>query len=308
MLKKINTIYLPVHGNNVFNIYIEEYGNLKGIPLLILHGGPGGASDTPKELKLFTNTNRKKYRIVYFHQRGCGKTKCPLKYNKTEYIIQDIEKIRKHLGIKKWGCVYGGSWGATLGVCYGIKHPTKIKNLVVFGLSLFDVYVEDSSKILTPGAYNKWKIKGTDKRTMDFYFTKLKARSGRTRDKYTKLWCDFENFCINPPSGAKGRLRRPKKVSTGQRDLALLECYYYKNKGFLPKNYILKNAKKLQKIHKVVLIHGRFDAVCSFTNSYRLCETIRSSSMKQRCKLITTNGGHSLGTPENKKAIIHNLK
>ena len=247
-------------------IYIEEYGESKGIPLLILHGGPGGASGAPKELKLF-KTNRKKYRIVYFHQRGCGKTKCPIRLNKTKYIIQDIEKIRKHLGIKKWGCVYGGSWGGTLGVCYGIKHPTKIKKLVVFGLSLFEKLVEDSSKILTPGAYQKWKLKKTDKQTMDFYFNKLKGlspgpRSGRTRDKYTKLWCDFENYCINPPSGGGVKGRRSRRVTKTERDLALLECYYYKNKAFLPKNYILKNAHKLRKIPKVVLIHGRFDAVC----------------------------------------------
>lgn len=290
-----------IRGKRGIKIYTEEYGNPKGIPLLILHGGPGGASGAPKELKLFTKTNRKKYRIVYFHQRGCGKTKCPLKWNKTKYIIQDIENIRKHLGIKKWGCVYGGSWGATLGVCYGIKHPTKIKKLVVFGLSLFDQLVEESSKILTPGAYQKWKLKKTDKQTMDFYFKKLKACDARTRDKYTKLWCEFEDFCINPPSGAKGRLRRRKKVSVGQRDLALLECYYYKNKAFLPKNYILKNAHKLRNIPKVVLIHGRFDAVCSFTNSYRLYTAAPC------CKLITTNGGHSLGFPQNKKAVIKML-
>ena len=245
---------------------------------------------------------RKKYRIVYFHQRGCGKTKCPLRLNKTKYIIQDIEKIRKQLHIKRWGCVYGGSWGATLGVCYGIKYPTKIKKLVVFGLSLFDKYVEDSSKFLTPDAYQKWKLKKTDKQTMDFYFKKLKARNARTRDIYTRLWCDFEDFCIRP-EGAKGRRSR-RKITKLERDLALLECYYYKNKGFLPKNYILKNAHKLRKIPKVVLVHGRFDAVCSFTNSYHLFQTAPTG---KKFKLIATNGGHWLGG-ENEKAVIKMLK
>lgn len=89
-----------------------------------------------------------------------------------------------------------------------------------------------------------------------------------------------------------------------ERDVALLECYYYKNKMFYPKNYILKNAHKLRKIPKIVLVHGRFDAVCSFTNSHRLYSALNPTAASRRnCMLIATDGGHSLDGKNNEKAV-----
>ena len=106
-------------------LYVEESGNPNGIPLLLLHGGPG-APQTKGYQKLWDGN---KYRIITFHQRGSGLStpKASLEKNKTSFILQDIEKIRKVLGIKKW-LVEGGSWGATslvrlvtLAVIYSIK-------------------------------------------------------------------------------------------------------------------------------------------------------------------------------------------
>ena len=55
------------------------------------------------------------FKIVLFDQRGSGKSTplANLEDNTTWHLVEDTEKIKKHLGISTW-VVFGGSWGATL--------------------------------------------------------------------------------------------------------------------------------------------------------------------------------------------------
>ena len=39
--KPFNTFYLDVGGGT--SIFVKEYGNPKGVPIIVSHGGPGGA-------------------------------------------------------------------------------------------------------------------------------------------------------------------------------------------------------------------------------------------------------------------------
>lgn len=53
--------------------------------------------------------NPEHYQIILFDQRGCGQS-LPfgeLENNSTQHLIDDMERIRTHLGIKKW-LVFGG--------------------------------------------------------------------------------------------------------------------------------------------------------------------------------------------------------
>ena len=104
---------------SLHNIYVEESGNPNGQPIIFLHGGPGGGCGA-KQRRFF---DPKHYRIILFDQRGCGKS-TPLgetKENTTEDLVSDIETIRKHLNIEKW-ILFGGSWGSSLALAYGIKY------------------------------------------------------------------------------------------------------------------------------------------------------------------------------------------
>ena len=88
--------------------------------MVFLHGGPGGG--TNPQMRRFFNPRR--YRIVLFDQRGCGKSTphASLDDNTTWDLVADIEKLREHLGIDRWQ-VFGGSWGSTLALAYAQKHP-----------------------------------------------------------------------------------------------------------------------------------------------------------------------------------------
>ena len=118
---------------DIHKIYVEESGNPNGQPIIFLHGGPGGGCGS-KQRRFFDPTY---YRIILFDQRGCGKSE-PLGEtleNTTDYLINDIETIRKHLKIEKW-IIFGGSWGSSLALAYGIKYSQNLKGLILRGIFL----------------------------------------------------------------------------------------------------------------------------------------------------------------------------
>ena len=96
-----------------------------------LHGGPGGGGGTLSR-RFF---NPKKYRIVVFDQRGCGRSKphASLEDNTTWHLVDDIESIREKLEIEKW-LVFGGSWGSTLSLAYAQKFPDRVSGLILRGI------------------------------------------------------------------------------------------------------------------------------------------------------------------------------
>ncbi len=52
------------------SLYVEESGNVDGIPVLFVHGGPGAGCDNRS--RCFFDPER--YRIILFEQRGAGRS------------------------------------------------------------------------------------------------------------------------------------------------------------------------------------------------------------------------------------------
>src|SRR5215472_1625164 len=130
-IEPYRTGYLRVDPNH--RVYFEESGNPKGKPVVFLHGGPGGGTE-PRMRRFF---NPRKYRIVLFDQRGCGRSRPhgSLINNTTWHLVRDIEALRTRLMIERW-LVFGGSWGSTLALAYAQKHPQRVTELVLRGIFL----------------------------------------------------------------------------------------------------------------------------------------------------------------------------
>lgn len=95
--------------SNGHRLSVCEFGCTSGIPVVYLHGGPGGG--TPSMLpRLFDPTA---YRVVTFDQRGCGESQCDdrLMGNTLNDLIDDVDKVREHLGIERCcpHCPYNGA-------------------------------------------------------------------------------------------------------------------------------------------------------------------------------------------------------
>jgi len=114
-------------------IYVEQCGNPKGVPVVVLHGGPGGGC-SPTMRRFF---DPKYYRVILFDQRGCGRSKphASVENNTTWDLVADIERIRARLNIDNW-IVFGGSWGAALALIYAQAHPAAATRLVLRGVFL----------------------------------------------------------------------------------------------------------------------------------------------------------------------------
>ncbi|HLL61046.1 MAG TPA: alpha/beta fold hydrolase [Candidatus Nitrosocosmicus sp.] len=156
-IEPYNIEYLKV--SDIHTLYMEETGNPNGIPVIYLHGGPG--SQSKSEHRRFFNP--KKYRIILYDQRGCGKSTPlgELKENTTQHLIEDIERIRKYLHINLW-IIYGRSWGSTLSIAYAEKYSQYIKAIIIGGVFTarkkeIDWFTQDGANLFFTDAWEEMK-------------------------------------------------------------------------------------------------------------------------------------------------------
>ena len=139
-------------------IYYEECGARTGKRAVVLHGGPGGAVNPT--MRRFFDPSR--WRTALFDQRGCGKSRphASLDDNTTWTLIEDIERLRVHLGVESW-TVFGGSWGSTLALAYAIAHPERVDALILRGVFLLtrrelDWFYQEGASMLFPDAWERF--------------------------------------------------------------------------------------------------------------------------------------------------------
>lgn len=258
-------------------IYWHEYGNPNGQPVIFIHGGPGGGT-TPKHARFF---NPRRYRILLFDQRGCGKStpsvaddrKNGLKDNSTDDLIADIQRLRAERDITGRAHIFGGSWGSTLSLAYAIKHPEDVKSLVLRGIFLCRrkdldflyqgnaaTYSKDPFGENPPGAFlafpEAWKayvelIPEDERGDMVAAYAKLLSSSNAKRaTKAAITWSDWE--------GETSYLAPKPGEPTGAafaRTFAGIENHYFMSGAFLEKdkkgawkrdqNYIIENIGKI---------------------------------------------------------------
>lgn len=297
---KIRTFMLKV--DRLHTLHVAESGNKEGVPVIVLHGGPG----YPMSDNFRRFWDPKVFRIITFHQRGCGLStpKNSMVRNTTKWLIRDIEKIRRNMGIERW-IVEGGSWGATLGVMYAIEYPKVVMHLIISGLSLFmNDGMTDGMKAMCPDVYEDWKIGRTDMDSMRKYLKRLRSRKRSERLKWSKRW-DIETKLFKIMDYDKIRVPKDKKTKKEKEEFtmtcSMYECYYYQNRGFKPKGYILKKAYRLKNVPGTI-IHGNGDLICDARDSWLL------SRKWKKGKLHIVNGGHSISDIELAKVLFRTTK
>lgn len=250
--------------DGLHKLYVQEWGNPKGVPIVFLHGGPGSGCDD-KHKNYF---DAKRHRVIFIDQRGAGNSQPygSLKNNKTEYLVEDIELVRQKLGIKSWH-VEGASWGSTLALCYAIAHPEAVKSLVILGIFLAST---EEVEWITKGVYkNFYPEIHAQAKTEDLHYD-------REDDQRAYL----ETFI--PLLGIDDRPKPlPTEVDTTP---AKIELYYMHHKFFLTDNHILDNAAKIT--CPVTIIQGRYDMVTPPINAYKLSKRLPDG------RLHTTLTGH----------------
>lgn len=307
------TEMLPVSDNHT--LYVEQSGNQNGFPIIVLHGGPGGAS-SPFLRRLFDPSF---YRIIAFDQRGAGQsTYTPgkqLEENLIFDLVGDIEKIRTKYGIGKW-CVFGGSWGSTLAMTYAIKHPERVVALMLRG-----VYTGRDSEIdwfygsfgaanLFPEMYEHFQAMPQLHPPVDgiydgAYYVReyrrlMNGKNKRVSDEAQRRWAQLETFSdgfyVNLAS------TRQDGAFPKAKNLAMVENWYFLNGcGFPSKNWIFENLSHILRI-PCVMVSARYDCDCPRKTAWEVFKTwelLHKKTRKGRSpELLTVPDANHVATDE----------
>lgn len=112
-----------------FKMYYEVYGT--GEPLLLIHGNGGSINNFVKQIPVFA----KNYKVIIADSRSQGKsidTKDSLSY---EMMADDYAELLTKIGVPSAN-VIGWSDGGINGLLLAIRHPEKVKKLMVTGANL----------------------------------------------------------------------------------------------------------------------------------------------------------------------------
>lgn len=291
---KFNEFMLKV--SDLHEIYVSEYGNPKGIPVIKFHGGPGSFS-RPKHTKIF---NPFKYRIIIYDQRGCGKSipAGELKENSTQDLIEDIEKIRNHLKIDKWS-IHGGSWGSTLALAYAQKYPEVIKNMILVGIytarnketdwvykQVYKVYPDVYEKFIepVPDEFHSDPLKFYSKEILNNPNPDLELikRFCYLESNIIKLYPEYSNLNLD------------YEVTKEQIDSVKIFLHYDANKSFLEEGELLKK-ENIDRIRDIpaVIIQGRYDMVCPMETAWELHKQWPEAAFE----IISDAGHHTSSEP-----------
>ncbi len=275
------------------SIYVEQCGNPKGLPVVVMHGGPGGGCN-PSMRRYF---NPDAWRIVLFDQRGCGRSRphASVENNTTWHLLSDIEMIRKALGIARWA-VFGGSWGATLSLIYAQQFPERVFQLFLRGVFLMtqaelDWFYGGGAGQFWPELWENFRSMVPQEERSNLitaYHKRLFSGDVALETRFAMAWASWENALASIQS--TGRAGAGPEAYA--RAFARLENHYFKNAGFLEHDgQILQNLSRIAHIPGII-IQGRYDMICPPTSAWRLHKGWPASRLH-----LVPLAGHALSEP-----------
>lgn len=284
-----------INVDDIHSIYVQDWGNIDAkTTFVFLHGGPGsGCNDGHKQI-----FNPSINRVIFFDQRGSGKS-LPygsLQNNDTEHLIKDINQILDEFKLDKVVLV-GGSWGSTLALAYGLKHPERVEAMILRGLftgsrSEVDFINKGEFKHYFPEIWDDFLERTPKEHHNDPSKYHIKTIFGDDEELAHKSAFAMSVLEVSVISLDERRL--PADIEGFDSASTKIELHFVDNLCFMPDEYILDNAHKLKM--PVWLVQGRYDSVCPPVTAYKLSKSIQNS------KLIWTLAGHSGGDRANTDA------
>jgi proline iminopeptidase len=286
--------------DTIHQMYWETSGRPGGIPVVFLHGGPGVGS-TPKHRRFF---DPEAFRVVLYDQRGAGRS-APLgelRENTTPHLVDDLERLRTHLGIEAW-LVFGGSWGSTLALAYAEAHPRRCLGLVLRGIFLcrrseIEWFLYGLRGVF-PEAWERFAGFLPPEERGDLlgaYHRRLVDPDPAVHMPAAKAWSVYEGSCSTLlPSPETVDYFSDDVVALG---LARMEAHYFKHDIFLSENALLENAHRLRGLPGVI-VQGRYDLVCPPVSAYELAQAWPDADYQ-----IIGDAGHSAWEPGISAALV----
>ncbi len=286
--------------NETHQLYWEQSGNPHGVPVLLLHGGPG-AGATPMHRRFFDPDH---YRIIIFDQRGAGRSTPlgSLVHNTTEHLVQDIETLRAHLKIPRWH-IFGGSWGSTLALSYAAHFPAHCLSLILRGIFLCEQIEIDwflyGMKTIFPEAWEQFaNLLPPEERhhILNGYYARLTGDDPVQQLQAAICWTLYEGACSSLlPNYETITTPEQKKHAIA---LASIEAHYFKHCVFTPEKSLLNHLAALRNI-PTSIIQGRYDVICPIVTANRLHQLWPEADY-----IVVPDAGHSALDPALRSRLI----
>jgi proline iminopeptidase len=254
-------------------IYLEESGRPDGLPVVFVHGGPGGGT-SPVHRRFFDPAT---YRIVLFDQRGCGQSTphASLEENTTWDLVADMERLREHLGIERW-VVFGGSWGSTLALAYAERHPERARAMVLRGIFMLRPheirwFYQEGASFVYPDAWEAYLAPiPLDERgdLVAAYHRRLTGEDPEARAAAARAWSTWEGSTSHllPDAAAAAEFAEDRFAEA----LARIECHYFVNGGFFDRpDQLLEEVDRIRHV-PAFIVQGRYDMPCPVTTAWDL--------------------------------------
>lgn len=284
--------------DEIHTLYWEQSGNPDGVPILFIHGGPGGGT-SPHHRCFFDPAH---YRIILFDQRGAGRSTplaCTIN-NTLELLVSDIEQLRAHLKISKWH-IFGGSWGSTLALSYAIKHSDPCLSLILRGIFLMEQSEVDwffnGMRYIFPEAFDEFAGTLTDpQKLFEHYYALLNSDDPDIVMQAALKWSAYESACASFIP-ALDHLVNPNAREQALA-VARIEAHYFKHNCMSPEDSILLQIDKIRHI-PAIIIQGRYDIVCPIETAHKL-----HLAWPEADYVIVPDGGHSSADPPIRSRLI----
>lgn len=291
---------LPVSG--IHRIYFEQSGAPDGEPVLFLHGGPGGGCSAWNR-RLF---DPEFYRAVLFDQRGCGRS-APhgsLHENTTWDLVEDIERLRRRLGIERW-LLFGGSWGSTLALAYAQAHPERVTGLIMRGIFLsteaeLDWFYRGGTGQLFPEAWDAFVEPLDEAERADplaAWHQRLISGDAQQQLDAARAWASYEIATSRLHSDPSP----PRPDDRFAVAIARIEAHYFVHRSWFEPGQLLRDVDKIAHL-PCWIVQGRYDAICPPRTAWRLHRAWHGSELR-----IVDEAGHSALEPDTLAGLLDAL-
>lgn len=286
--------------DTLHTMYWEECGNAGGVPLLFIHGGPGGGS-LPHHRRYYDPAF---WRIVLYDQRGAGRSTptAELTDNTTAHLIDDIERLRAHLGIDRW-LLFGGSWGSTLALLYAQAYPERVLGLVLRGIFLatraeIDWFMHGMARVF-PEAWREFTQVLPAAERVDLlgnYYRRLTSTDRHIHTPAALAWDRYESTCstLLPKPNGNGRA----DTDTAALAIARIEAHYFVHDAFIEPDRVLSNVRNIRHL-PCAIVQGRYDIICPPAAADSL-----SRAWPEADYAVVPDAGHSVREPGTTRALV----
>jgi proline iminopeptidase len=304
LIKPYDRGMLDVGDGNL--VYWEACGNPGGKPALFVHGGPGSGC-WPNMRRGF---DPDRYRAVLFDQRGCGRSTphasdpaTPMRFNTTEHLLADMERLREHLGIDRW-LLCGGSWGSTLILAYAERHPDRVSEIVISSITTSRRYEIDwlyrGAARFFPAQWQRFRAgvpaADRDGDLLAAYSRLLDDPDPAVRARAANAWCDWEAAVLSLEPSAKPTFygdQAPADLLA----LARICAHYFANGAWLEEGVLLREVGRLAGIPGV-LVHGGLDLSTPLDTAWELANAWPGAEL-----VIVPDAGHQ-GNATTRQAVL----